>query len=62
MEIVIMVFQVIGIIIGILIVLFVLELAIVAFVPGFSVPKQRLEKEKEIPEDVEKNLLGQEKM
>ena len=28
--------------IGIIIVLFVLELAIVAFVPGFSVPKQRL--------------------
>jgi len=54
MEIVIMVFQVIGIFIGILIVLFVLELAIVAFVPGFSVPKQRLEKAKEIPKDVEK--------
>ncbi|NQT79626.1 MAG: alpha/beta fold hydrolase [Candidatus Aminicenantes bacterium] len=54
MEIIIMVFQVIGIIIGILIVLFVLELAIVAFVPGFLIPKQRLEKTKEIPEDVEK--------
>ena len=42
MDIVIMILQIIGLIIGILVGLFVLELAIVAFVPGFSVPKQRL--------------------
>ena len=45
MEIVIMILQIIGLIIGILIGLVILELAIVAFVafvPGFSVPKQRL--------------------
>jgi len=44
MGIVITIFQVIGIIIGILVGLLVVELAIVAFVPGFSVPKQPLEK------------------
>lgn len=40
MNIAIMILQVIGILVG----LIVLELAIVALVPGFSVPKQRLEK------------------
>ena len=40
MNIAIVILQVIGIIVG----LIVLELAIVAIVPGFSVPKQRLEK------------------
>ena len=46
-----MILQVIGIIIGILIGLFALELAIVAFVPGFSVPKQSLEKAKQMPKE-----------
>lgn len=45
--------QIIGIIIGTLIGLFVLELAIVAFVPGFSVPKQRLERAKQMPKEAE---------
>jgi fermentation-respiration switch protein FrsA (DUF1100 family) len=49
MKIIIIVLQVIGIIIG----LFVLELAIVAFIPGFSVPKQRLEKTKKPPKELE---------
>ncbi len=48
-----MILQVIGIIIGILIGLFVLELAIVAFVPGFSVPKQRLEKFKQQTKEID---------
>jgi fermentation-respiration switch protein FrsA (DUF1100 family) len=47
MGIVLMILQVIGIIIGALIGLFILELAIVAFIPGFSVPKQSLEKAKQ---------------
>jgi fermentation-respiration switch protein FrsA (DUF1100 family) len=51
-EIVITILQVIGIIIGILVGLFVVELAIVAFVPGFSVPKQPLEKVKQPTRDV----------
>jgi len=42
MEIAITILQVIGIIIGILIGLFVLEVAIVTFIPGMSVPKQPL--------------------
>jgi acetyl esterase/lipase len=42
MEIVIRILQVIGIIIGVLIGLFVLEVAIVTFIPGMSVPKQPL--------------------
>jgi fermentation-respiration switch protein FrsA (DUF1100 family) len=42
MEIVVNILQIIGIIIGILVGLFVLELAIVAFMPGVSVPKQSL--------------------
>jgi dienelactone hydrolase len=37
------VFQIIGIVLGALAGLFILELAIVAFIPGFSVPKQPLE-------------------
>jgi fermentation-respiration switch protein FrsA (DUF1100 family) len=53
MGIAIMILQIIGIIIGALIGLFVLELAIVAFVPGFSVPKQPLEKAKQPPKEVE---------
>jgi len=52
MGIVIMILQIIGIIIGILIGLFVLELAIVAFIPGFSVPKQPLEKAKQPTKEV----------
>ena len=39
-----MILQIIGLIIGILIGLFIIELAIVAFVPGFLVPKQHLER------------------
>jgi dienelactone hydrolase len=49
MEIVIMILRVIGIIIVVLIGLFILELAIVAFVPGFSVPRQPLERAKQKP-------------
>jgi fermentation-respiration switch protein FrsA (DUF1100 family) len=45
--------KVIGIIIGILIGLFVLEVAIVTFVPGFSVPEQRLERAKQMPKEAE---------
>jgi fermentation-respiration switch protein FrsA (DUF1100 family) len=52
MKIVITILQVTGIIIGILIGLFVVELAIVAFVPGFSVPKQPVEKVKQPTRDV----------
>jgi fermentation-respiration switch protein FrsA (DUF1100 family) len=47
MGIVLQILQIIGIIVGILIGLFILELAIVAFIPGFSVPKQSLEKSKQ---------------
>ena len=47
MGIVLLILQIIGIIVGILIGLFILELAIVAFIPGFSVPKQSLEKSKQ---------------
>ena len=47
MEIILIILQVIGIIIVILIGLFVIELAIVAFIPGFSVPKQPLGKAKQ---------------
>jgi len=42
MEIAITILQVIGIIVGILIGLFVLEVVIVTFIPGMSVPKQPL--------------------
>jgi pimeloyl-ACP methyl ester carboxylesterase len=49
MGIIILVLEIIGISIGALIGLFVLELAIVAFIPGFSVPKQHLETEKHKP-------------
>ena len=41
------VLQIIGIVLGTLIGLFILELAIVAFIPGFSVPEQPLEKRKQ---------------
>jgi len=37
------VLQIIGIILGALVGLFIIELAIVAFIPGFSVPKQPLD-------------------
>lgn len=47
MGIVLLILQIIGIIIGTLIGLFILELAIVAFIPGISVPKQSLEKVKQ---------------
>ena len=56
MEIVIMILQIIGLIIAILIGLIVLELVIVAiwaFIPGFSVPKQRLGKEKKLTKEVD---------
>jgi pimeloyl-ACP methyl ester carboxylesterase len=56
MEIVFMIFQVIGIILGVLIGLFVLELAIVAFVPGYSVPQQRLESQKQKPQKADVEL------
>jgi dienelactone hydrolase len=42
MDIILTILQVIGIIVGILIALFVLEVAIVTFIPGMSVPKQPL--------------------
>jgi len=48
--------KVIGIIIGIIVGLFVLELAIVTFFPGFSVPKQRLGREKKMPKAVDAKL------
>jgi fermentation-respiration switch protein FrsA (DUF1100 family) len=50
--------QIIGIIIGTLIGLFVLELAIVAFVLRFSVPKQPLEKAKQMPKEVDAKPSG----
>ena len=53
MEVVIMILQVIGVIIGILIGLFILELAIVAFVPGISVPEQHLEKATQLTKEVD---------
>ncbi len=45
-----MILQVIGIILGTLVGLFILELAIVALIPGFSAPKQRLETKKQTPD------------
>jgi pimeloyl-ACP methyl ester carboxylesterase len=53
MEIVLMILRVIGIIIGILIGLIILELAIVALVPGISVPEQRPVTEKQMPKKVD---------
>jgi len=53
MGIVLLIFQIIGIIIGALIGLFILELAIVAFVLSFSVPKQPLERAKKMPKEVD---------
>ncbi len=49
--------QIIGIIICILIGLFILEVAIVAFVPGFSVPKQPLERPKQALKKVDEKPL-----
>ncbi|MBW1689345.1 MAG: hypothetical protein DRG87_11270 [Deltaproteobacteria bacterium] len=48
MEIAITILRFIGIIIGVLVGLIVLELAIAALVPGFSVPRQRLGKERDL--------------
>lgn len=48
-----MILQIIGLIIGILIGLFILELAIVTFAPGFSVPKQRLERVRQETKEVD---------
>ena len=48
MEIAIALLRVIGIIIGVIVGLIVLELAIVALVPGFSVPRQRLGNERDL--------------
>lgn len=53
MGIVLLILQILGIIIGTLIGLFVLELAIVAFVLSFSVPKQPLERSKKMPKEVD---------
>ena len=53
MGIVLLILQIIGIIIGALIGLFVLELAIVAFVLRFSVPKQPLERAEKMPKEVD---------
>jgi dienelactone hydrolase len=49
-ESVITIIQVIGIIIGILVGLFVIEVAIVTFIPGMSVPKQALKRLEPMPE------------
>ena len=53
MGIVLLILQILGIIIGTLIGLFILELAIVAFVLSFSVPKQPLERSKKMPKEVD---------
>ena len=50
MDIVITILQVIVIIIGILIGLYVLEVAIVTFIPGMSVPKQPLKEAEQMPD------------
>ena len=47
-----MVLQIIGIILGTLVGLFILELAIVALIPGFSAPEQRLETNEQTPHEV----------
>ena len=52
MEILIAIFQVIGIVLGILIGFFILELAIVALIPGFWTLEQRLERKKQTPNEV----------
>jgi fermentation-respiration switch protein FrsA (DUF1100 family) len=44
-----MILQILAIIVGILIGLFILELAIVALVPGFAVPTQRLQRAQQMP-------------
>ncbi len=49
MEIVIMILKIIGILIG----LYVLEVAIATFIPGMSVPKQPLKKAEHMPEKLE---------
>ena len=51
MEIVIMILQIIGLIIGSLIGLYVIELAVVTFLPSFSVPKQPLGKAKQVTKE-----------
>lgn len=53
MEIAITILRIIGIIIGILVGLFVLEVAIVTFIPGMSVPKQPLTRTEAVPRKVE---------
>jgi pimeloyl-ACP methyl ester carboxylesterase len=53
MAILIMILKIIGIIIVILLGLFVLELAIVTFAPGFSVPEQPLEKDQQVTREEE---------
>ena len=47
-----MILQVIGIILGILVGLFILELVIVAVIPGFSAPEQWLETNEQTPNEV----------
>lgn len=56
MEMLITVLQVIGIIIGVLIGLFALEIAIVGFFPGFSVPRQPLETVKQAPKETDAKI------
>lgn len=51
-----MIFQVIGIILGILVGLFLTELIVVALIPGFSAPQQRLETNEQTPDEVDKDL------
>jgi len=53
--------QIIGVIIGTLIGLFILELAIVAFVLRFSVPKQPLERARQRPKEVDTKPSGSRK-
>jgi pimeloyl-ACP methyl ester carboxylesterase len=53
MAILIMILKIIGLIIVILLGLFVLELAIVTFAPGFSVPEQPLEKDQQVTREEE---------
>jgi dienelactone hydrolase len=50
-----MIFQIIGIILGILVGLFILELAIVALIPGFSAPKLSLETNEQRLDEVNKD-------
>jgi fermentation-respiration switch protein FrsA (DUF1100 family) len=54
-----MILQILAILVGTLVGLLILELAIVALVPGFAVPKQRLERAQQMPKkvDAEPSLL-----